>query len=162
MLITARLLMRPFTIADAPAVHGVYSDPEVMRYVGNGAVSSLAATEKMLRDYVDHQRRRGYSFWAVVHRESGELIGDAGLYGGDEVELGYTLARARWGCGYATEAARAWLDAAFGAHRLREVVALAEPGNPASGRVLEKVGMTRAGTRVAYGREHLVYRAQNT
>ena len=162
MLTTPRLLLRPFTIADAPAIHAVYSDPEVMRYVGNGAVSSLAATEKMLRDYVDHQRRRGFSFWAVVHRESGELIGDAGLYGGDEVELGYTLARAWWGRGYATEAARAWLDAAFGAHGLREVVALAEPGNPASGRVLEKVGMTRAGTRVAYGREHVVYRAQNT
>ncbi len=156
---TARLLLRPFTLADAPAAHAIYSDPEVMRYVGNGPVTSLAATERMLRDYVAHQERRGFSFWAVVERSSGALIGDAGLYSEreDEVELGYTLARSAWGHGYATEAARAWLDAAFAVHGLARVVALAEPANPASGRVLEKVGMERTGSRIAYGREHDVY-----
>jgi ribosomal-protein-alanine N-acetyltransferase len=159
VLTTPRLLLRPFTMDDAPAIHAIYSDPEVMRHVGNGPVTSLAATEKMLRDYIAHQDRRGFSFWAVVHRESGALIGDAGLYGSDEVELGYTLGRAWWGRGYATEAARACLDAAFGAHGLDEVIALAEAANPASGRVLGKVGMTPSGTRIAYGREHLVYRA---
>jgi ribosomal-protein-alanine N-acetyltransferase len=164
VLTTPRLLLRPFSLDDAPAMHAVYSDPVVMRYVGNGPVTSLAATETMLRDYIDHQERRGFSFWAVVHRESGAVIGDAGLYGRDEVELGYTLASAWWGQGYATEAARACLDAAFGAHGLPEVIALAEPGNPASGRVLEKVGMTPIGARLAYGREHVVHRAsaQNT
>jgi hypothetical protein len=46
----------------------------------------------MLGEYIDHQRACGFSFWAVIERRSGELIGDAGLYSRDgEVELGYTL-----------------------------------------------------------------------
>ena len=158
---TPRLLLRPFTTADAPTMHAIYSDLEVMRFVGNGPVASLPATEKMLRDYADHQVRRGFSFWGVVERASGALVGDAGLYEGSgaEVELGYTLARTAWGRGYATEAARAWLEAAFRVHGLDEVVALVEPANTGSIRVLEKLGLAPAGTRVAYGREHLVYRA---
>lgn len=159
---TPRLLLRPFTVADAPAMHAIYSDPEVMRFVGNGPVASLPATEKMLRDYADHQSRRGFSFWAVAERATGALVGDAGLYEGSgaEVELGYTLARASWGRGYATEAARAWLEAAFRVHGLDEVVALVEPANTGSIRVVEKLRMARAGTRIAYGRQHLAYRAR--
>ena len=73
----------------------------------------------------------GYSFWAIVERASGTLIGDSGLYctPAGEVELGYTLGTAWWGRGYATEAASHWLGAAFGDLGIFEVVALAEPAN---------------------------------
>src|SRR4051794_41591487 len=118
-----------------------------MRYVATGPMTELSVTERLLEDYDAHQKRLGYSFWAVIERDSGALIGDAGLYRtpAGEVELGYTLGYAWWGRGYATEAARAWLEAAFGPLELEEVVALAEPANGASLRVLEKAGMRRGG-----------------
>ena len=103
-VVTERLLRRGFEPADAPAMLAVYGDQEVMRFVGEGHAVDLAGAEAMLASYADHQRRHGFSFWAVVERESGVLVGDAGLYVVDhEVELGYTLARAWWGRGYATE-----------------------------------------------------------
>jgi [ribosomal protein S5]-alanine N-acetyltransferase len=158
---TPRLHLRPFAPGDAATVHRVYADPDVMRYVATGPLADIATTTRLLRDYISHQQAWGYSFWAVVERASGELIGDAGLYRTPigEVELGYTLGKPWWGRGYATEAAGAWLEAAFARLGVREVVALAEPANAASLRVLEKVGMRRDGERSAFGRPHAVFRA---
>jgi ribosomal-protein-alanine N-acetyltransferase len=159
-LATPRLRLRPFEPGDLDAIHRVYSDPEVMRWVGTGPVADRSTSERMLAGYAVHQRGHGFSFWAVVENASGALIGDAGLHrtATGEVELGYTLGRAWWGRGYATEAARAWLAAAFGELGIDEVIALAEPPNAASLHVLEKLGLRRDGTRTAFGREHLLYR----
>ena len=94
----------------------------------------------------------------MIERDSGELIGDAGLSlldgRGPEVEVGYTLARAWWGKGYATEAAGALLTAGFDDFGLDEIVAVADPANAASTRVLEKIGMRRVEMRRASGRPH--------
>jgi [ribosomal protein S5]-alanine N-acetyltransferase len=157
---TPRLHLRPFTPADVDAIHAVYSDPEVMRWVGTGPLATRAATERLLESYGGHQEALGFAFWAVLERDSGELIGDAGLHrtAVGETELGYTLAKRAWGRGYATEAAGAWLDAAFGDLAIAEVIALAEPPNHASAHVLDKLGFRRDGTRMAFGREHLLFR----
>jgi len=161
---TPRLLLRPFGQGDAPLVHRVYSDPDVMRYVATGPMTDIATTERLLADYKAHQTRHGYSFWAVIERSSGALIGDAGLYRTPtgEVELGYTLGLQWWGRGYATEAASAWLECAFSSLGIFEVVALAEPANVASLHVLEKLRMRRTGERIAFGRPHAVFRTQRT
>jgi ribosomal-protein-alanine N-acetyltransferase len=129
-----------------------------MRHVGHGAHRTPAETAAALRVYGDTLERRGFSFLAVVERESGAVIGDGGLHplGGD-IELGYTLARAAWGRGYATELGRALLAFAFGELGAERVVAQVEPDNAASRRVLEKLGMRAVETRTAYGRPHLVY-----
>lgn len=157
---TPRLQLRPFSAADTARVHGIYSDPQVMRYVATGPLSDVSATERLLGDYAAHQRAHGYSFWAVIERASGTLIGDAGLYRSQrgEVELGYTLGTPWWGRGYATEAAGAWIEAAFDTLGIDAVIALAEPANTGSLRVLEKVGMQRGGERIAFGRPHAVFR----
>jgi RimJ/RimL family protein N-acetyltransferase len=162
LLETPRLLLRPFAPGDAVLVHRVYSDPDVMRYVATGPMANLVVTERLLADYDAHQKRLGYSFWAVVERSSGALIGDAGLYRtpAGEVELGYTLGAAWWGRGYATEAAGAWLECAFSSLGIIEVVALAEPANAGSLHVLDKLGMRRSGERMAFGRPHAVFRTQ--
>jgi [ribosomal protein S5]-alanine N-acetyltransferase len=157
---TPRLRLRPFVPADVDAIHGVYSDPEVMRWVGTGPVTGRTMTARMLDGYAAHQRTHGFSFWAVLEAATNTLIGDAGLHrtAAGETELGYTLAKSAWGRGYATEAARAWLDAAFRQLDIDEVIALVEPPNRASLHVLEKAGLRRNGTRMAFGREHLLYR----
>jgi|SRR5215216_3354492 len=157
-LTTERLHLRPFTAADEPAIHAVYSDPDVMRHVGHGAHRTLEETVAALRAYGEVLERRGFSFLAVIERESGELVGDGGLHPlGDDVELGYTLARGAWGRGYATELGRALLAHAFDVLGVPRVIAQVEPGNAASRHVLEKLGMTPRELRTAYGRPHLLY-----
>jgi RimJ/RimL family protein N-acetyltransferase len=165
-LITPRLRLRPFTAADQEAIHAVYSDPEVMRYVGHGAHRSMAETERALRMYGDILAAHGYSFVAVVEREGGALVGDAGLTPlggrGPDVELGYTVARSAWGCGYATEVGRALVEHAFTTLGVPRVVAQVEPANAASRHVLEKLGMTPREERIAYGRPHLLYALEHS
>ena len=160
-LTTERLHLRPFAAGDRDAIHAVYADPEVMRFVGHGAHRTMAETSTALRTYADVLERHGFSFVAVVERESGELVGDAGLHPlagvGPELELGYTLARRAWGRGYATELGRALLAHAFEHPSVPRVVAQVEPENVASRHVLTKLGMTERETRVAYGRPHLLY-----
>ena len=157
-LTTERLHLRPFTAADRAAIHAVYSDPEVMRYVGHGAHRTPAETAAALRVYGEVLERRGFSFLAVTERDGGALVGDAGLHPlGDDIELGYTLARGAWGRGYATELGRALLAYAFDVLGAARVVAQVEPENTASRRVLEKLGMREVETRSAYGRPHLLY-----
>jgi [ribosomal protein S5]-alanine N-acetyltransferase len=68
---TARLELRPFALSDAPAIHAVYSDPEVMEHVGNGPVADLEETEAMLRVHIAHQEAHGFSFWAVIEPTAG-------------------------------------------------------------------------------------------
>jgi ribosomal-protein-alanine N-acetyltransferase len=160
---TARLELREFCDADIAPAHHMYTDQEVMRYVGHGPVRGEAETRGMLAAYAAHQASHGFSFWAVVEHETGALIGDAGLFlsqgVGPEVEVGYTFARSSWGRGYATEAAGACLGVAFGPLGLDEVIALIVPDNGRSLRVVAKLGMVPDGRREAYGREHLVFRA---
>jgi ribosomal-protein-alanine N-acetyltransferase len=157
-LTTERLRLRPFTPADRDAIHAVYSDPEVMRYVGHGAHRTPAETAAALRVYREVLERRGFSFLAVTDRETGALIGDGGLHPlGEDIELGYTLARSAWGRGYATELGRALLAYAFETLGADRVIAQVEPDNAASRHVLEKLGMRAIETRTAYGRPHLVY-----
>ena len=158
---TARLLLRPFAAGDREAIHAIYADPEVMRYVGNGPHRTYEETDAALRIYREVLKREGYSFLAVCERAGGALIGDAGLYPlggqGPDVELGYTLARAAWGRGYATELGRALVDYAFNELRVPRVVAQVEPANAASRRVLEKLGLSERELRTAYGRPHAFY-----
>ena len=152
-LITERLELRLLTLADAPAAFEIYGDPEVMRHVAGGTLPDVPATEAMIQQVIAHQRMHGYSWWGVIERATGELVGDAGLYSyegtGPDVEVGYTFRRDAWGRGYATEAATACLQAAFGPLELERVVAVVKPENPASRRVLEKIGM-RADGQVRY------------
>ena len=155
-----RLVLRAFTPADVPEAHRrVYGDPEVMRHIGHGSVHDLAATEALLAAYAAHQAEHGFGFWAVDERASGQLVGDAGLERTlrGEVELGYSLARAAWGRGYATEAGELCLAEARELG-LRELVGVVDVRNPASVRVLEKLGFRPDGERTAYGRPHRVLR----
>lgn len=160
-LFTPRLHLRPFIAADRDAIHAIYADADVMRHVGHGAHRTVAETSTALRTYAEILDERGYSFLAVTEREGGRLVGDAGLHPlagrGPDIELGYTLAHAAWGRGYATEAGRALIAHAFEELHVERVVAQVEPANQASRRVLEKLGMIERGTRTAYGRPHLLY-----
>ena len=145
LLETPRLRLRPFVPEDAEALFEYRSDPEVMRYIATGTDRTIEDTHKVLDRYFKHQEKYGFSKWAVELRESGELIGDSGLLvleDGPDFELGYRFARKYWGQGFATECARAWLEAAFSRFGLERVVAFAHPDHAPSIRVMIKLGMT--------------------
>jgi len=152
---TERLELRRFTAADLEPLLDVFGDPEVMRHVGEerrplraeGVRALVAASD-------DHWDEHGFGLLAIVELATGRLVGEAGLQfleAGPDIELGYTLARAAWGRGYATEAARAVLRWGFAGLRLHRVVAVADPANAASLHVLDKLGMARLGPRDCYG-----------
>jgi RimJ/RimL family protein N-acetyltransferase len=148
-----RLLLRPFTLGDAPELHAIWSDPGARRFRDDEPdwprPRRIEDTRRYLEPIVSGQREHGYASWAVVERASGRLIGDCGLFPADgvgpDVELAYGLAPEVWGRGYATEAAIACVRAGFEELGLDRIVADVDPGNAASVRVLEKAGFEPAG-----------------
>jgi RimJ/RimL family protein N-acetyltransferase len=155
---TERLLIREFDTGDVDAMAGVYGDPEVMQHICLG-VLDRDRTAALLDDYRRDQEQRGFSTWAVVERESGTVVGDVGfgLYAPTgEPELGYTLATAVWGRGYALEAARACVAAAFAHLPHRRLVAKIEPEHSRSLAVAERLGMRTIETIDVDGRPHLL------
>jgi RimJ/RimL family protein N-acetyltransferase len=146
---TPRLLLRRWRPTDLPTLAAIYADPEVMRYIADGSVRSRdetsAALQRMERDWDE----RGFGLFALELRETGELIGWAGLAVPlflpellPAVEIGWRLGRAHWGRGYATEAAREVLRYGFDEAGLERIVSIFHPDNHASGNVMRKLGMT--------------------
>jgi [ribosomal protein S5]-alanine N-acetyltransferase len=159
---TARCTLRLLRPEDAEPLQRLYGDPDAMRYVGSdGTARTPEQTVAGVGRLIDHQRRHGFSLWAVVESDSGEVIGVAGLVlvelVGPEVEVVYELVRDHWGRGIATEVAGACLAVAFEQLRLTRVVALSYPENRPSVRVMEKIGMRDDGEFEAYGRRLVRY-----
>ena len=160
-IVTERIVIRAFDpVADAAPMLRVYGDAEVMRFVPGGALADEAAVRALLETYARAQAERGFSSWAVVERASEQVIGDVGFgifAASGEVELGYTLARAHWGRGLATEAAHAALAAGLAHLEVPRIVAVVDAENAASVRVAERLGMTRSADVHAHGRPHVLF-----
>jgi RimJ/RimL family protein N-acetyltransferase len=139
---TSRLIVRPFQLTDAEASFGWFASPVVMRFTPTGPDTSIDQTKTRLAKYEEHQTAHGFSKWIIVDRSNGHPIGDSGLlvlqdYG--RIDLGFRLAQPYWGKGLATEAASAWVHAAFNDLSLDRLTALVHPENAASIRVLAKL-----------------------
>ncbi len=149
-LVTDRLLLRPFTLADAP---------EVQRLAGNREVASTTlriphpykdgmAEEWIATHAAKFARSEGISL-AITLRATGMLVGAIGLEIFQEhskAELGYWIGRDFWGQGLATEAARVLVNYGFQVVGLNRIQAQHLTRNPASGKVMAKVGMRHEGT----------------
>jgi RimJ/RimL family protein N-acetyltransferase len=144
---TERLIMRSWRESDLPSWAAMNADPEVRRYVG--PLLTPGQAEAWVLNFQDDLDRRGFGFWALEVRASGDFIGFTGLDIVEEempvtgVEIGWRLARSAWGHGYATEAARAALEYGFGILTLPEIVAITMAANLRSQAVMERIGMTR-------------------
>lgn len=167
LLETKRLIIKPTTLANFEEVYPLFSDPEVMRYVGRGVRNREEAREG-LEKMIRHQEKHGFSIGCVYEKESGKLVGRAGLIYWElndsqpEVELGYCLFKKYWKKGYATELARAFLAWGFENLKLNKVIAVLYPENQASRRVLEKVGMHYVGMVTSYGIQAAKYELYKT
>jgi RimJ/RimL family protein N-acetyltransferase len=158
---TARLSIRLPTAADAETYLRIYADPDVTRWLGGTPAASLAEQLERFEHRRTMQRELGFTMWAVEEKETGEVIGSAGLFPvegtGPDVEVGYHFAKDRWGRGYATEAARACIEYGFEEAGLDRIVGLVAPENMASERVLQKCGMTLEGEARHYDMDLLLY-----
>ena len=140
---TSRLRLRPFRTDDADALFRLNSDPDVMRYTGDTPFSDPAGTRAFLDRY-DRYAVDGFGRWAVERRPDAEFMGFCGLHRDQEtgiVDLAFRFFRRFWAAGYATEAARASLEAGFERFGLREIEGRAMRENLASITVLQKLGM---------------------
>ena len=145
MLETERLVLRMFRESDTDAYAEMVADPEVMRFLGKPM--SRAEAWRNMAMVLGHWHLRGYGFWAVEEKGSGEMVGRVGCWrpeGWPGLEVGWALRRRFWGRGYATEAATAALDEAFGTLGLEEVCSIPQAGNRASVRVAERLEMRLA------------------
>lgn len=147
---TERLLLREFVEEDWRAVHEYGSDPEVVRFMPwgpNTEDDTRAFVARALAAQSEEPRRNYYA--AVTLLAGGWLIGACSLHLGSPANrsawIGYCYARAFWGCGYATEAARALVSFGFRELGLHRIWASCDVENAASARVMEKLGMQREG-----------------
>lgn len=145
---TTRLHLRQWRDADREPFARLNADPEVMEHFP--APLDRASSDAMVDRCASAIAEQGWGLWAVEVRGSGAFIGFVGLAAPRFdaaftpcVEIGWRLARAAWGQGYAVEAARAALDTAFGPVGLAEVVSLTAIGNLRSRTVMERIGMSR-------------------
>ncbi len=156
---TGRLGLREFGEPDWQAVHEYASDPEVVRYMDWGP-NEKTASQSFVRRAIsqqDEEPRKDFEF-AVTLIDDGELIGGCGIHVSipetREGWIGYCFNKRFWGQGFGTEAAGGLLRFGFGELGLHRIVALCDPRNAASIRVLEKIGMQREG----HLREHRLVR----
>ena len=145
ILETDRLYLREMDQEDYVPLSRILQDEETM-YAYNGAFSD-EETQAWLDRQIARYRKYGFGLWAVVLRESEEMIGQCGLtmqpWNGREVlEIGYLFQRKYWHNGYATEAARACREYAFTKLGAGEVCSIIRDTNAASQNVARRNGMT--------------------
>jgi len=148
-ILTPRLRLRGWREGDVELMAAIYTSPEVVRYL---RPLDLEGTRQQLLRFVYHWERYGFGLWAVVERASGRLIGRIGLAHHDDwtssphdAEVGWTLERATWGRGLATEGGAAALRFGFDRKRMERIISIAHRENVASQRVMEKLGLKREG-----------------
>jgi ribosomal-protein-alanine N-acetyltransferase len=158
---TERTRLRPFEETDAEPAHAWLSDPAVMRFIPRGADAALEDTQRRIAWYREHQTRFGFSKRIIVNRETGQAIGDSGLFympDGKRIELGYRLARSHWGMGLATEVGEAWLQW-FHRHFPDEpLFADVHADNLPSQRILSKLGFVPSHSELLFEMPMLIYR----
>ena len=162
---TERLILRDRRLADFESFAAMWSDPQVVRHMGDGKPLTEEAVWTSFLRAVGHWVVLGYGSWAIDEKASGKLIGSAGFNNmkrdrgpeyKDVLEMGWMFETDASGKGYATEAvcaALAWGKLQFGAIR---VIALTAPENFASIRVAQKCGFAECARILSVGRPRIV------
>jgi [ribosomal protein S5]-alanine N-acetyltransferase len=141
---TPRLLLRPLQPGDAAVLHRLYQGDGVVRFFPFPVPTPLELLERFVTRQQEHWSLYGRGNWGILPQGEDEIIGWAGLQflpELNETEVGYLLGRPFWGRGYATEAAQASLRFGFEQLALDHIIALVDPENFASQRVIQKCCM---------------------
>ncbi len=142
ILETERLWLREFCHADAEVFAQIVGDPEVMRFIA-ATLAPADAVRHLEDSAMADYRKHGFGRWAMVLKESADVIGFAGLKRIEqmgEVDLGFGMFPEYWGRGLAVEAGRAILSYGFETLGLARIIGLVDRENTRSIRALEKLG----------------------
>lgn len=144
VLETERLVLRRFSPADAPFIFDLVNQPSFIQNIGDRGVRTLSDAEGYIENGpVASYARNGFGLWRVELKKSGESIGMCGLIKREaleDVDVGYAFLPQFWGQGYGIESVKGTLEFAKNIVRLKRVVAIVDPENQGSIRVLEKAG----------------------
>jgi len=147
-----------------PAMVALFDDSHVGRFITGGQPISAEEAARFIDRYARIQRERGWCRWALeLKTKPDELAGFCGVgcTFAPEIELGWTLRRDLWGYGYATEAALAAQRYCFERVGFERIISVIDPGNAASIRVAERIGMRADGTVEHKGAELLRFVIDN-
>ncbi|MDG2517600.1 GNAT family N-acetyltransferase [Lysobacter soli] len=146
VLETQRLVLREIEAADAPFILELHTDPSFLANIGDRGVHDLpSAVNYIETNPRASYARNGYGLWLVVSKETGESLGMAGIVRRDtlpDADIGYAFLPRHWSKGYAVEACTAVRDHAMRTLALPRLLAIVSPGNAASVKVLERIGLT--------------------
>ena len=148
---TERLRLEPLDMSRLDEFIALTTDPRTMRHWAPGGPFAVAVAERNFQAALDRLRERGFGRRWIVAKADGAGLGFADTKDFGEscddvapnaIEIGWMLRPPAWGHGYATEAGRAIRDEAFEQLGLESIVAVHHAANDASGRIMEKLGMT--------------------
>ncbi len=143
IVLTERLVLRPFRIGDLDAYAAMCADDEVMRYIGPGGAVGRDVAWRHLALFLGHWALLGHGMWALESRDDARLVGRAGFLhpeGWPGCELGWLLGREFWGRGLASEACRAALEVGRRQLGRTEVISLIRPDNQRSTSLALRLG----------------------
>jgi [ribosomal protein S5]-alanine N-acetyltransferase len=135
------LLLRTWSVEDAPLLHKLNSNPEVLKYTGDEPFVDLEATLNFMQNYRDFEKYN-CGRWMVVVKDDMRLIGWCGVKYhsvGSYYDLGFRLLQEEWGKGYATQASILALEYAKETLQIRKMTARSMPENTGSITVLKKL-----------------------
>lgn len=142
---TDRLLLGPLTLEDAGFILELVNEPAWLRFIGERGIKTVQAAQNyILAGPMESYQRFGFGLYKVELKADGSPLGICGLIKREalpDVDLGFAFLQKYWGQGYATEAAAAVLTFAQQALRLQRIVAITNPDNGRSIRVLEHLGL---------------------
>ena len=139
ILETERLFLRELLLNDVEPLTVLLSSPEVTRFTGGPRDEN--AVRRFVQAQHESYREHGYGYWAVVHRDSGALVGRAGITSASTPMLGCELDAAYWGHGLGKEVSAALRDHAFNELSLERVAASVDRKDEAGLRIAEAIGM---------------------
>lgn len=140
ILTTDRLVLRPMTLADAPALFAILGDPQVMAFWDRPALPRLATVEAQMADELAAMAAGGFFYWTVWKGDDAIGAVDLSNVDGAGATMGFAFRREVWGQGLAREAMAALTGYALGPMRLAQVTARVQTGNQRALRMLTALG----------------------
>ncbi|WP_323679439.1 GNAT family N-acetyltransferase [Exiguobacterium indicum] len=148
---TERLRLRKVQLSDTEAMFQNWlSDDRVMRHLIKGPHETMAQTKARVTEVLASYEEKTFCYWGIEEKHSGTLIGVIDLFAfdatTDHCEVGYCIGYDWWNNGYGSEALTAVLAFGFQEMHIHKISAAHNIDNPASGRIMQKVGMIQEGT----------------
>ncbi|KOS67761.1 GNAT family acetyltransferase [Lysinibacillus contaminans] len=147
---TQRLHLRRMEVSDSHSLFKIWSDPDVTKFMNISSFTHEAQAKEMIELLEDLAQASEAIRFSMIERKSNEIIGTCGFNSIDfenaKAEIGYDIAKAYWGMGYAPEGISALLNYAFETLKLNRIEAKVEPANVNSIKVLQKLNFTFEGT----------------